>query len=68
MNTEIIICTLSLLGTFAGSLIGAITSSNLTNYRLSQIEKKLDNYNDIITRLTIVEEKIKGGLNDEGYD
>lgn len=68
MNTEIIICTLSLLGTFAGSLIGAITSSNLTNYRLSQIEKKLDNYNDIITRLTIVEEKIKGRLNDEEYD
>jgi hypothetical protein len=49
-------------------LIGAITSSNLTNYRLSQIEKKLDNYNDIITRLSIVEEKIKGVFNDEGHD
>jgi hypothetical protein len=61
-------CTLSLLGTFAGSLIGAITSSNLTNYRLSQIEKKLDNYNDIITRLSIVEEKIKGVFNDEGHN
>ena len=43
MNTEIIICLISLLGTFTGSLIGAYTSSKLTNYRLEQIEKKHNN-------------------------
>lgn len=60
MNTEIIICLISLLGTFAGSLIGAYTSSKLTNYRLEQIEKKLDEYKDFDNRLTIVEEHLKG--------
>lgn len=60
MNTEIIICLISLLGTFTGSLIGAYTSSKLTNYRLEQIEKKLDEYKDFDNRLTIVEEHMKG--------
>lgn len=60
MNTEIIICLISLLGTFSGSLIGAYTSSKLTNYRLEQIEKKLDEYKDFDNRLTIVEEHLKG--------
>lgn len=60
MNTEIIICLISLLGTFTGSLIGAYTSSKLTNYRLEQIEKKLDEYKDFDNRLTIVEEHLKG--------
>lgn len=60
MNTEIIICLISLLGTFTGSLIGAYTSSKLTNYRLEQIEKKLDEYKDFDSRLTIVEEHLKG--------
>lgn len=60
MNTEIIICLISLIGTFTGSLIGAYTSSKLTNYRLEQIEKKLDEYKDFDSRLTIVEEHLKG--------
>lgn len=60
MNTEVIICLISLLGTFTGSLIGAYTSSKLTNYRLEQIEKKLDEYKDFDNRLTIVEEHLKG--------
>lgn len=60
MNTDIIICLISLLGTFTGSLIGAYTSSKLTNYRLEQIEKKLDEYKDFDNRLTIVEEHLKG--------
>lgn len=62
MNTDIIICLISLLGTFTGSLIGAYTSSKLTNYRLEQIEKKLDEYKDFDNRLTIVEEHLKGVL------
>ena len=60
MNTEIIICLISLLGTFTGSLIGAYTSSKLTNYRLEQIEKKLDEYQDFDSRLTIVGGHLKG--------
>ena len=60
MNTEIIICLISLLGTFTGSLIGAYTSSKLTNFRLEQIEKKLEEYNDLNSRLILVEEHLKG--------
>lgn len=60
MNTEIIICLISLIGTFTGSLIGAYTSSKLTNFRLEQIEKKLEKYEDFNSRLALVEEHLKG--------
>lgn len=60
MNVEIIICILSLVGTLSGSLIGAFTSSRLTNYRLEQIEKKIDEYQDIKSRVLILEENMKG--------
>ncbi len=59
MNTEIIIALISLIGTLGGSLGGIIVSSKLTNYRIEQLEKKVDKHNKFAERMPVVEEQIK---------
>lgn len=58
MTSEILIAILGFFGTASGSLIGAFTSSRLTNYRLEQLEKKVDNMNNISERISIVEQRV----------
>lgn len=59
MNVEIIVALLSLLGTLAGSLGGILVSSKLTNYRIGELEKKVDKHNRFAERMPVVEEQIK---------
>ena len=40
---------------FVGSLVGAIMVSQKTTYRLDQIEKKMDRYNNVIERVFLLE-------------
>lgn len=46
-------------GTIIGSFIGVIASSKLTNFRLKQLEQKVDKHNNFAERIPVVEEKIK---------
>ena len=55
--TEVVIAVLSLFGTLAGSLGGIIVSSKLTNYRIEQLEKKQEKYNNLIERTFRLEER-----------
>lgn len=57
--TEIIIAAISLLGTLGGSLGGIVVSSKLTNYRIEQLEKKVDKHNSFAERVPILEEQMK---------
>ena len=41
---------LSLVGTLVGTLGGIALSSNLTNYRIEQLEKKVEKHNNLISR------------------
>ena len=50
MSAEIIIAGLSLLGTLAGTAGGIIVSGKLVNYRIEQLEKKVEKHNNLITR------------------
>ncbi len=59
MDGTTIISILSLTGTLVGSLGGIIVSSKMTNYRLEQLEKKVDKHNNFAERLPVVEEQIK---------
>lgn len=59
MPDEIIIATLSFLGTLIGTASGILTSAKLTNYRLQQLEKKVDKHNNFAERIPVLEEKIK---------
>ena len=50
VSAEIIIAGLSLLGTLAGTAGGIIVSGKLVNYRIEQLEKKVEKHNNLITR------------------
>ena len=54
---EIIIAVLSLLGTIIGSLSGVLAANRLTNYRIQELEKKVDKHNTVIERTYRLEEE-----------
>lgn len=55
MSEVIIVAVLSLVGTLIGSLAGILTASKLTNYRLEQLEKRVEKHNNVIERVYILE-------------
>ena len=59
VNSEIMVAVLSLAGTLLGSLGGILASSKLTNYRLSQLERKVDRHNGFGEKIPVIEEKLK---------
>lgn len=50
MDSEIIVAILGLVGTLSGSFLGVMASSKLTNYRLKQLEEKVNKHNGLIER------------------
>lgn len=59
MSETIIIAILSLIGTFFGSLSGVITSAKLTNYRLKQLENKVERHNNFAEKIPLLDLRIK---------
>lgn len=51
MENDILIAALSLFGTCIGSIGGILASSRLTNYRIHQLEEKVEKHNGIIERV-----------------
>lgn len=54
--TTIIVGILSLLGTLGGSLFGILAANKLTTYRIEQLEKKVEQHNNVIERVVILEQ------------
>lgn len=50
MTEAVVVAAMSLLGTLLGSLAGVETSSKLVNYRLEQLERKVQAHNNLIER------------------
>ena len=59
MPNEVIVAIIAFFGTMVGTGGGIVVSSKLTNYRLEQLEKKVDKHNSVIERTYILEEKMK---------
>jgi hypothetical protein len=57
-TTAIILGIISFLGTLIGTFAGIMTSTKLTNYRLEQLEKKVDKHNNLVERMYKVEERV----------
>lgn len=55
MTSEIIVALLGLVGTLAGSFLGVIASSRLTQYRIQQLEEKVNKHNSVVERTFILE-------------
>lgn len=59
MNTEIMVALIAALGGLAGSAIGVYSSAKLTNYRIEQLEKKVDKHNQLIERTYVLETEVE---------
>lgn len=55
VNSEIIVALFSLIGTAMGTFGGI----RLTNYRIEQLEKKVDKHNNLVERTAVIENTIK---------
>lgn len=51
MSEAMFAALLSLLGTLVGSFAGIITANRLINYRLQQLEKKVEKHNNVVERV-----------------
>ena len=50
MIPTIIIAIISFIGTCVGTIGGIITTNKLTNYKIEQLQRKVDAHNNLITR------------------
>lgn len=50
MNQEILVALLGFVGTLLGSLFGILAAQKLTQYRLAQLEEKVNKHNNLIER------------------
>ena len=55
MESEIIVALLGICGTVMGSFLGVLAAGKLTQYRLQQLEEKVNKHNSIIERTFLLE-------------
>lgn len=65
MTTEIVTALIALVGSAIGSLCGILINTKLSNYRIEQLEQKVDKHNNLVERVykleqddAVIEEKI----------
>lgn len=58
MSSDVITALIGLVGSGIGSVIGIICNTRLTNYRIKQLEKKVDKHNTVVERTYKVEERL----------
>lgn len=59
MSTELWVAILALAGTLIGSFSGILVANKLVNFRLEQLEKKVEKHNNFIERIAMAENEIK---------
>ncbi len=59
VSETVLIALISLFGTLGGTFGGILTSSKLTNYRIEQLEKRVEKHNHLVERTYELEEKIE---------
>ena len=64
MTSEITVAILGLIGTLSGSFLGVVAAGKLTQYRLQQLEDKVNKHNNLIERTFILE----GRMNEAEHD
>lgn len=59
MADTVLVAIVSLIGTLGGTFGGIVTSAKLTNYRIEQLEKKVEKHNNFAERIPVIEEKLR---------
>lgn len=65
MSDVVVVGLLSLVGTLGGTFSGILVANKLVNYRLEQLEKKVDKHNSVIDRMYCAEKRLD--VQDEKY-
>lgn len=67
MSETVLVALLALCGTLVGSAGGILTANRMTNYRIEQLEKRVEKHNSTVERtfalegrMTAVERDIRG--------
>ena len=64
MTEAMFVALLGFAGTLAGSLLGVMTAQKLTQYRLQQLEEKVNKHNHLVERMT----KLEGRVTETEHD
>lgn len=64
MDSTVIVASISFVGTLLGTIGGILAANKLTNYRIEQLEKKVDKHNTVIERTF----KLEGRMNEAEHD
>ena len=64
MSDAIVVALLGFAGTLAGSLLGVLAAQKLTQYRLAQLEDKVNKHNNLIERTF----KLEGRMDEAEHD
>lgn len=59
MANEIIVSLITVAGTALSAFFGVVISSKMVNYRLSELEKKVEKHNSVMERTACLEIKVK---------
>ena len=59
IEPSVLVALLSLAGTLIGTLGGILVSSKLTNFRLEQLENKVDKHNNFAEKIPVLQEQIR---------
>lgn len=59
LSTELLVALLALAGTLTGSFTGILVANKLVNYRLEQLEKKVEKHNNLVERIAMAENELK---------
>lgn len=59
MSNEVLVALIGLAGSAIGSLCGVLVSSKLTQYRIEQLEKKVEKHNNLVERTYQLEQREK---------
>lgn len=57
MSDSIIVAMLSLVGTALGSGLSILAANKLTNYKIDELQKKVEKHNNLIERTFRLEER-----------
>ena len=64
MHEAVIVAVLGFAGTLTGSLFGVLTAQKLTQYRLAQLEDKVNKHNNLVERTYVLEGQMSEAQHD----
>ena len=57
--SSVVVAVISLIGSLFGTFGGILTSAKLSNYRIEQLEKKVEKHNSVVERTYNLEGDVK---------